>query len=160
MYYYNFKLTPSQPNSNVDFTKYKKEILTAVNSVNNGIAFSRDGKNIQLDKDNITEKEILLTLTCKTPLEHAARSLSALTRNLTGNYPDIFSQFVFNKTLFRMDLISQDSSFGDMELSDTDLLKGIIDLLFTHTTTTKAEADLRMKTIHEIKNLVKPYVKK
>ncbi len=160
MYYYGFRLTPSQPNSNVDFTEYHQELLTAVDAVNNGIAFTRDGKNIQLKKDDITEKEILLTLTCKTPLEHAARSLSALTRNLTSNYPDIFSQYVFNKTLFRMDLISQDSSFGDIEISDTDLIKGLIDLLFTHTTTTKAEADLRVKTINEIKELVKPYVKK
>lgn len=160
MYFYDFKLTPSQPNSIIDYTKYQHEILTAVDSVNNGIAFKRDGKSIALDKDDIKKKEIMLTLTCKTPLEHAARSLSALTRNLTGNYPNIFSEYVFNKTLFRMDLISQDSSFSDLEMSDTDLLKGVIDLLFTHTTTTKAEADLRVQTIKEIKELVKPYIKK
>lgn len=160
MYFYGFKLTPSQPNSDIDYTKYQHELLKAVESVNNGIAFKRDGKRIELDKNDIKENEILLTLTCKTPLEHAARSLSALTRNLTGNYPNIFSQYVFNKTLFRMELISQDSSFSDLEMSDTDLLKGIIDLLFTHTTTTKAEADLRVQTIKSIKELVKPYIKK
>lgn len=83
-----------------------------------------------------------------------------MTRNLTSNYPDIFSQYVFNKTLFRMDLISKDSSFGNIEITDTDLIKGLIDLLFSHTTTTTAEADLRVKTINEIKELVKPCIKK
>ena len=160
MYFYDFKLTPSQPNSKIDYTKYQKEILVAVDSVNNGIAFKRDGKTIELAADGIKKNEIMLTLTCKTPLEHAARSLSALTRNLTGNYPNIFSKYVFNKTLFRMDLISQDSSFSNLEMSDTDLLKGVIDLLFTYTTTTKAEADLRVQTIDNIKELVKPYIKK
>lgn len=160
MYFYRFKLTPSQPNSTIDYTKYLQELSEAINSVNNGIAFRRDGKCIELAKNDIKEKEIMLTLCCKTPLEHAARSLSALTRNLTVNYPSIFSEYVFNKTLFRMDLISQDSSFSDLEMSDTDLLKGVIDLLFTHTTTTKDEAELRVQTIKTIKELVKPYIKK
>lgn len=59
-----------------------------------------------------------------------------------------------------MDLISKDSSFGNIEITDTDLIKGLIDLLFSHTTTTTAEADLRVKTINEIKELVKPCIKK
>ena len=100
MYYYNFKLTPSQPNSNIDYTKHQQEILSSINSVNNGIAFKRDGKTIELTTTDIESQEIRLTLKCKTPLSHAARSLSALTRNLTGNYPNIFAQYVFNKTLF------------------------------------------------------------
>lgn len=158
MYYYKFILTPSQPNSDIEYTKYQQEIISAVAAVNNGIAFKRDGKKIELETKDIQEKKIMLTLTCKTPLEHAARSLSALTRNLTVNYSEIFSQYIYNKTLFRMDLISQDSSFGDTEISNTDLLKGVIDLLFTYTTTTKAEAQLRSETIKKIKELVKPYI--
>lgn len=161
MYYYCFQLTPSHPNSNIDYQKYRNEIILAINSVNNGIAFKRDGKTIEITNNDINTQEINLTLKCKTPLIHAARSLSALTRNLTGNYPNIFSQYVFNKTLFHMELISQGSSFDDMEeISDTDLLKGVIDLLYTHTTTTKAEAVLREKTISNMKELIKPYIKK
>lgn len=160
MYYYKFKLTPSQPNSEIDYTMYQQEILAAIDSVNNGIAFKRDGKTIDINKEDINEKEITLTLNCKTPLDHAARSLSALTRNLTGNYSDIFSKYIFNKTLFHMDLISQDSSYDNLNISDTDLMKGVIDLLFTHTTSTKAEADLREQTISQMKELIKPYIKK
>ena len=161
MYYYRFQLTPSHPNSDIDYTKYQQVIISAINSVNNGIAFKRDGKNIEITNSDISSQKIHLTLKCKTPLSHAARSLSALTRYLTGNYPDIFAKYIFNKTLFHMEMISQYSSFDDMnELSDTDLLKGIIDLLFTHTTTTKTESDLREKTISNIKELIKPYIKR
>lgn len=161
MYCYNFQLTPSQPNSNIDYTKYQKEIISAINSANSGIAFKRDGKTIDITDKDIETQKITLTLKCKTPLGHAARSLSALTRNLTGKYPEIFAQYVFNKTLFHMNLISQKSSFDDMdEVSDTDLLKGVVDLLFTYTTTTKAEADLRDQTISNMKELVKPYIKR
>lgn len=160
MYYYNFKLTPSQPNSNVKFTEYIPEILAAANSANNGIAFKRDGKTIDIRNEDIAAQEIMLTLRCKTPLTHAARSLSALTRNLTGNYPDIFGKYIFNKTLFHMELLSQHSSFDDLEITDTDLIKGVIDLLFTHTTTTKEEAALRERTITEMKELIKPYLQK
>lgn len=160
MYYYCFQLTPSQSNSDVDYTNYRHEILSAVNSVNNGIAFRRDGKFIEMSDKDINPKELKLILKCKTPLVHAARSLSALTRNLTSNYPDIFAQYMFNKTLFHMNLVSQDSSYDNLEISDTDLIKGVIDLLFTYTTTTKTEADLREKTISRIKELIKPYIKR
>ena len=160
MYYYDFSLTPSQPNSDVDFSKYKTEIITAIDSVNNGIAFKRDGKSIDINDEDITCQKIKLTLRCKTPLNHAARSLSALTSNLTRNYPKIFGKYIFNKTLFHMDLISQRSSFDDLEITDTDLIKGVIDLLFTHTTTTKEEATLREQTITQMKELIKPYIQK
>ena len=59
-----------------------------------------------------------------------------------------------------MDLISQRSSFDDLEITDTDLIKGVIDLLFTHTTTTKEEATLREQTITQMKELIKPYIQK
>lgn len=160
MYYYRFQLTPSQPNSEIDYTNYQSEILFAVNSVNNGIAFKRDGKFIEMSNNDINSKELKLVLKCKTPLVHAARSLSALTRYLTTNYSDIFSKYVFNKTLFHMNLISQDSSYDDLVISDTDLIKGIVDLLFTYTTTTKTEADMREQTISSIKELIKPYIHK
>ncbi len=160
MYYYRFQLTPSQPNSDIDYTNYQYEILSAVNSVNNGIAFKRDGKFIEMSNNDINCKELKLVLKCKTPLVHAARSLSALTRYLTTNYSDIFSKYVFNKTLFHMNLISQDSSYDDLVISDTDLIKGIVDLLFTYTTTTKTEADMREQTISSIKELIKPYIHK
>lgn len=161
MYYYRFQLTPSQPNSEIDYTNYQSEILSAINSVNNGIAFKRDGKFIEMSNNDINSKEIKLVLKCKTPLVHAARSISALTRYLTTNYSDIFSKHVFNKTLFHMNLISQDSSYDDLGMiSDTDLIKGIVDLLFTYTTTTKTEADMRKQTISSIKELIKPYIHK
>lgn len=159
MYYYSFLLTPSQPNSNINYTQFTNEILEAVESVNDGIAFKRDGKYIEMSPTGISNQQITLTLKCKTPLGHAARSLSALTRNLTTNYSDIFSQYVFNKTLFHMTLDKQYSSYDDMNISDTDLIHGVIDLIYTHTTSTKDEADLREKTISCMKELIKPYLK-
>lgn len=160
MYYYSFSLTPSQPNSSINYTQFSKEILSAAKSVNDGIAFKRDGKSIDISPMNIDNQKILLTLKCKTPLIHAARSLSALTRYLTTNYSDVFSQYVFNKTLFHMTLDKQYSSYDDMSISDTDLIHGVIDLVYTHTTSTKDEADLREKTISSMKELIKPYLKK
>lgn len=83
-----------------------------------------------------------------------------MTKYLTTNYSEFFSKYVFNKTLFHMNLISQDSSYDGLVISDTDLIKGIVDLLFTYTTTAKTEADMREQTISSIKELIKPYIHK
>ncbi len=160
MYIYFFHLSPSKSNSNIDYTdeKVQNMLNEAVVAINNGLAFSRDGKKICINSIDISKIE--LTLSCKTALTHSARSLSALTRYLTTNYSEYFKLHIYNKTLFNMNLISQESHFGlgTNEISDTDLLKGVIDILYTYTTTTKKEADLRIDTIKQMKDLIKPFL--
>ena len=162
MYTYFFHLSPSKSNSNIVYTdeKVKNMLNEAITAINNGLAFSRDGKTISIN--NIDVNKIELTLSCKTALTHSARSLSALTRYLTTYYSEYFEPYVYNKTLFNMKLISQESHFGleTNEISDTDLLKGVIDILYTYTTTTKKEADLRIDTINQMKDLIKPFLSK
>lgn len=160
MYNYYFELTPSKPNSTIDFTSNNiyKTLITSTENVNNGLAFKRDGKSITIT--NIEKKKIYMTLSCKTALIHAARSLSAITRYLTTHYPNTYENEIYNKTLFSMKLLSQESSFGSeiSDISDADLLKGMVDLLYTYTTSTKKEADLRMETIKNMKKLIRPFL--
>jgi len=162
MYNYIFHLSPSKANTDIDFTSdnVQRMLIEAVNSINKGLAFTRDGKAISLN--SIEVDKIELTLTCKTALLHSTRSLSALTRYLTRNYSEYFAPYIYNKTLFNMNLISQESHFGieTNEISDTDLLKGVIDLLYTYTTTTKKESDLRIDTITQMKKLITPFISK
>lgn len=160
MYNYYFELTPSKPNSTIDFTSNNicKTLIASTENVNNGLAFKRDGKSIMIT--NIEQKKICITLSCKTALIHAARSLSAITRYLTTHYPDTYQNEIYNKTLFSMKLLSQESSFGSemSDISDADLLKGMVDLLYTYTTSTKKEADLRKETIENMKRLIRPFL--
>lgn len=158
MYTYFFKLTPSRNKSTINFLELEDNLRDAQKNVNSGTAFQRDGKQISIDFASMEPRAIYLTLTCKTPLLHAARSLSALTRYLVSHGE--FSEYIYNKTLFNTELLSQDSSFGKeiSEISDTDMLKGVIDLLYTYTTSTKKEADARLETINQIKTLIAPYL--
>lgn len=158
MYTYFFKLTPSRNKSSINFLELKDNLQEAQQNVNSGTAFQRDGKRIAIDFASLEPRVIYLTLTCRTPLLHAARSLSALTRYLVSHCE--LDEYIYNKTLFYIELLSQDSSFGKdaSEISDTDMLKGIIDLLYTHTTSTKKEADARLETINQIKTLIAPYL--
>lgn len=158
MFTYVFELTPSKPRSEIDYCSIRQILLDTVESVNHGYSFQLDGKSVTVS--NIEPQKISLTLQCKTALRHAARSLSAITRYLTGHYAEIFQAEIYNKTLFHMNLISQKSSFdcNTDDISDTDLLKGVVDLLYTYTTTTRQEAQLRVETIHKMKDLIKPYL--
>jgi hypothetical protein len=162
MYNYYFELTPSKPYSTIDFTSNNiyETLITSAENVNNGLAFKRGGKSILIT--DIQEKKIYITLSCQTALIHAARSLSAFTRSLTTHYPSIYENEIYNKTLFSMKLLSQESCFGPemSDISDADLLKGMVDLLYTYTTTTKKEADLRMETIKNMKKLIRPFLNK
>lgn len=160
MYTYRFELTPSKPGSDIDYTAadIKESISESAKGVNSGIVYRRDDKSIEIEK--IEKQRIVLKLTCRTSLLHSARSLSAVTRYLTTYYQEVFKDEIYNKTLFRMRLLSQESSFGrhGSDISDAELLKGVVDLLYTYTTSTKKEADSREETIRQMKELVKPYL--
>lgn len=157
MYNYTFLLTPARNKSDITFTSYKPLILEAINNINNGLAFKRDCKKIFLDANNVRDKEITLTLSSKNMLTNPSRSLSALTRYLTTYYPEIFHPYVYNKTLFNINLLSQETSCGrnTEEISNEDLLKAIIDLLYSpDVITNKSKKD----TILQIKKLMLPFI--
>lgn len=157
MYTYLFELTPARRGNRFVPSDYIEELKAAEENINNGLAFRRDGKKIKIE--SVDDEKIMLTLTCKTALVHASRSLSALTRYLTTYYRDTFEEYVYNKTLFAITLISQKSSFESSKevLSNEEILKGVIDLLYSYTTTTLTEANERKKVIETISDLVKPY---
>ena len=72
------------------------------------------------------------------PLENPSRSLSSFTRYLTTYYTDMFRKYLYNKTLFSINLIGQESSdysIDNFSPSNEEILKGIIDLLYSHTET-------------------------
>lgn len=159
MYSYFFELTPAKPHSTINYCAddIRQKLLDAAETVNRGYTFRTDGKSVTIT--DIQPKKIKLTLQCKTALRHSARSLSAITRYLTANCAD-FQEEVYNRTLFHMDLVSQKSSFdGNPDnISDAELVKAVVDLLFAGTTETKMEADLRVETIRAMKELIKPFL--
>jgi len=156
MYNYFFELLPSKRGTDLDFCEHREKINEAVENINNGLVFKRDRKKIEIT--SIERNKIKLTLSCKTPLVHSARSLSSLTRYLTTHYTKDFEPYISNKTLFSMNLIAQENAFEDFDISNEEMLKGVIDLLYTYTTSTNKEVKQRDEVIKQIKELVKPYI--
>lgn len=158
MYTYTFKLSFAKKRTTLKFNECKDIILCAINDINNGIAFKRDVKSFQIEQIEATD--LILKLTSKNSLANPSRSISALTRYLTTYHLDIFGNSIYNKTLFSIKLISQENyvSSTPQELSNEDLLKGIIDLLYGYTSISNSDTLSRNKTIQEIKKLVSPYI--
>lgn len=96
-----------------------------------------------------------MVLFSKLPLENPSRSLSSFTRYLTTYYPDTFKKYLYNKTLFSINLIGQESSdcyIDDFGLSNEEILKSMIDLLYSHTETKEVQI-ARAKII----DILKPF---
>lgn len=155
MYYYSFSLTPSRNKSDIVFCKYITLFKEAIDNINNGLAFKRDGKTLILDENLIFEKSLSVSLSSISQLSNPARSLSSLTRYLTTNYSDIFKPYLYNKTLFNIRLESQSCSISlnNNEMTNEELLKAIIDLLYTEKPSTK-----KTTAIDNIKNIVKDFM--
>ena len=160
MYIYTFKLSFAKKRTTLKFNEYKDIILNAIKDINEGIAFKRDGKNFQTEQ--FGDNEFILKLTSKNSLTNPSRSISALTRYLTTYHFDIFGNSIYNKTLFSLELLSQENLVSSMpqEMSNEDLIKGMIDLLYGYTSTSNSETLSRNKTIQEIKQLMAPYTKR
>ena len=138
MYSYTFLLTPSRNKSDIIFTEYIEIFLEAIDNINGGLAFKRDNKKLSISDHEISEKELKIILFSKMPLENPSRSLSSFTRYLTTYYTDMFRKYLYNKTLFSINLIGQESSdysIDNFSPSNEEILKGIIDLLYSHTET-------------------------
>lgn len=155
-YKYTFRLSPSRQKSNILFTKHAALINEAVDAINGGISFNRDRKRLTLV--SIDEKEIVISLASYTPLANPSRSLSGLTRYLVSKYSGIFEPFVYNKTLFNIQPLSQEAApipQDDSILSNEEVMKALIDLLYTYPNT-KEVRDAKAKIVE----ILRPFVKR
>lgn len=158
MYSYEFLLKPANKLSEINYIHLSELIIDSIKMCNQGVTYIRDSKKIELIE--IQPNQIHLILHCKTPLVNASRSLSALSRELLKKNPNAFTDSIYNKTLFSVQLINEDHSFSDESISDPELIKAIVDLLYTYTATTPTDVEKRNSTINEIKALVAPYYKR
>ena len=160
MHSYIFRLKLAKKRTTLTLSDCKNIIYDAVTDINNGITFKRDGKKFEIVE--FRDNEFILKLSSANALVNPSRSLSALTRYLTTYHWDVFSQAIYNKTLFSIELLSQENipSSNPEEMSNEDLLKGMIDLLYGYTSTSNSDTLSRNKTIQQIKQLVAPYMKK
>lgn len=160
MHTYIFSLMFARKRTALNFVEYKDIFIEAINDINDGSAFKRDRKNFQIEK--IDADELIIKLTSKESLTNPARSISALTRYLTTYHFDIFGNSIYNKTLFKIELLSKENhvSTAPQDLSNEDLIKGMIDLLYSYTSTSNSETLSRNKTIQEIKKMIAPFIKK
>ena len=159
MYTYTFKLMFAKKKTTLDFMQCNEFVFEAIKDINAGLTFKRDGKSFSVEQ--LSKQELILKLTSKTSLTNPSRSISALTRYLTTYHKDVFESSIFNKTLFNIELLSCESVSSSIfeEMSDEDLLKAMIDLLYGYTVTNNADTLARNKTISEIKKLMLPYIK-
>ncbi len=154
MFCYSFILTPSRSKSDIVFTDFANLFIEAIAHINAGLAFKRDGKELEIDASSIKEKTLRITLRSPMQLTNPARSLSSLTRYLTSNYPDEFRPYIYNKTLFNIKPDTQSSITGETkdEMTNEELLKSIIDLLYTQTNTKE-----KTQAIKDLKEIVKRF---
>lgn len=159
MYVYTLELTPAKKYETMDYTSFTEIFNEACHYINKGLSYTRDGKELHVKEINTDNLIVILKST--NSLQNPARSLSALTRFLTTNYSNIFKEYVYNKTLFSMKLLesnciySNDSSY----ISDEEMLKAIIDLLYAFTAKSVSDTQNRKKTIDQMKELIRPYMK-
>lgn len=160
MYIYTFKLSFAKKRTTLKITDCKDIILNAITNVNEGLAFKRDGKQFEITQ--FFDNKFILKLTSKNSLTNPSRSISALTRYLTTYNLDVVGSSIYNKTLFSIEFLSQEEIISSVpqEMSNEDLIKGMIDLLYGYTSISNSETLSRNKTIQEIKRLVAPYIKK
>ena len=160
MYQYTFELIFKKKSSTLNFPDCLDKIEEAISNINNGLAFRRDRKTMEI-LNPISDNKLTIRLNSKESLQNPSRSLSSITRYLTSYHTDYFKDSIYNRTLFDIILISTNSSFPtiDYDISNEEMLKGIIDLLYSFTATTNTEAKERNQVIKEIKKLVVPYIK-
>lgn len=160
MYVYTFELTPAKKYKDINYTLFTDIFNEACQYINKGISYTRDGKKLYIKEIHLDNLIVILEST--NSLQNPTRSLSALTRFLTTNYSNIFKKYIYNKTLFSMKLLDSSSTYSDEPycLSNEEMLKAIIDLLYAFTAKSVSETQNRKKTIDQMKELIKPYLKK
>ncbi len=158
MYKYVFKLKFAKKKTELNFDVCGDIIEEAVDNINRGAAFKRDGKRFSIDE---MEKDVLtLTLFSENLLVNPSRSVSALTRYCTTYYTDKFEKAVYNKTIFSIEMTFKEKINLNTpnDISNEELLKGMIDLLYGYTPASSSDKKARNETIQEMKSLIAPYL--
>jgi hypothetical protein len=160
MYEYTLELTPAKKYKDMNYENYANIFYESCKYINKGLSFTRDGKELSITE--VSTDKLVVLLKSKNSLQNPARSISALTRFLTSNYSDIFKNYIYNKTLFSMKLIDSKTANATSakEMTNEEMLKTIIDLLYAHTAISVSDTQNRIKTIERIKELVEPYYNK
>lgn len=159
---YKFELTPANRKSHIDFKDIEEQhqlFSLAINNCNSGVSYKRDGKKLTLDK--ITSNYIHISLSSSTVLTAPKRTLSAFSRELIrlDKTNKCLTCSIYNHTLFNTKSIEvpMTSKMTIDQISDSFLLKSIIDLLYAPTTISEEE---RNKTIIQIKEIMLPFISK
>lgn len=162
MEFYRFSLSPADRKSTINFKEMEDNhhlLTTAANNCNIGVSFKRDGKKLIIEE--ITDSTILLTLSAITALHSPARTLSAYSRELIriDKATCLLSSSIYNHTLFNTQLLDNIPSkkISVDQISDSELLKAIIDLLFS--ASEKYDLASKSNAINQLKEIMLPYMK-
>lgn len=160
MYIYYFEISLAKKRTNKKISDFSHYLYEACANINTALTFQRDKKKLEVN--SIDDLYAYVSLSSENALTNPVRSLSALTRYLTTNYGEVFAPIIFNKILFQMKLIKQEVSASHSvdEISDEELIKSIIDLLYGYTATTNSETLARNKAIKDLKQIMHPFIKR
>ena len=158
---YRFKLTPADRKSSLNFKSIDNNynlFTTAAANCSQGVSFKRDGKKIVIDE--INEKYIIITLQSSAPLSSPTRTLSAFSRELLrlDKETKLLENSVYNHTLFNTQQL-EITPYEQMtinDISDTVLLKAIIDLLYSPTEGIDSEHVSKAKI--KLKEIMLPFI--
>lgn len=151
---YRFRLTPADRKTNLNFLEIEHShglFTTAAKNCSQGFSFKRDGKKITVDE--ITGEYIVITLYSAKPLSSPSRTLAAFSRELLrlDKRTRLLESSIYNHTLFyseRLEISPGELITAD-DISDTALLKAIIDLLYSPT------EDIDDDAVQDAKNALK-----
>lgn len=133
----------------------------AAKNCNTGVNFRRKKKNIEIHA--ITQDHIQLILTSAVPLSAPYRTLSAFSRELLRLDHEkslgCFENAIYNHTLFNTEIKvmapSESSTIEISDISNSQLLKIMVDLLYTPLIESE---QTRTQVINSIKEIVLPFL--
>lgn len=161
MEYYRFQLAPANRQSTINYEEIEQRsalFSTAAANCTFGVSFKRDGKKIEIEE--IGEKSIILTLSSMIPLKKPSRSLYAFSRELLRLDQDgLLQASIYNHSLFSIQALENlKQNTSEITISDTQLMKATIDLLFSNSLAYTQNPAKREETIAELKKLLLPYI--
>lgn len=136
MYHYRFELTPARgAKSSIDYCNdaVRTSLISAPAQINSRHTYAYSGKKIAIAEDDIAPQQILLSLFSREPLSNPGRALSALTRFLSTVHAPLWAGEIYGGKIFQMRVISADNEVSPEDLTDADLVHGLIDLLASGT---------------------------
>lgn len=163
MEYYRFRLSPADRKAAINFEEIERNtnlFSVAADNCNQGLSFRQSGKEIEIEE--IAPRSITLTLASAAPLANPVRSLSAFSRELLrlDREAGALRGCIYNHTLFSSQALKglPQNRLSEITISDSELMKAMIDLLFSNAPAYKKDMKKRNAAIAEIKNILLPYI--